>query len=160
MTTPDAPTLASALYDIRAANVADVPLIFELIRELAEFERLAHEVVGTEALLREHLFGDRPTAEVLLGFVRETGEAAGMALFFPNFSTFLTRPGIYLEDLYVARRTAAAGLGKHCCGGLPGWRSHANADDSNGLSSTGTKMPSVFTGSWARVCWTIGASAG
>lgn len=112
MTTPDAPTLASALYDIRAANVADVPLIFELIRELAEFERLAHEVVGTEALLREHLFGDRPTAEVLLGFVRETGEAAGMALFFPNFSTFLTRPGIYLEDLYVRPPHRGRGLGK------------------------------------------------
>ena len=99
-------------YEIRPAVAEDVPLIFMLIRELAEFERLAHEVVGTEALLREHLFGDRPTAEVVLACVRETGEAAGMALFFQNFSTFLTRPGIYLEDLYVRPPHRGRAVGK------------------------------------------------
>lgn len=99
-------------YDIRPATATDVPLILTLIRELAEFERLLHEVTGDEASLREHLFGPRPAAEVLLAFVRRGGEAAGMALFFQNFSTFLTRPGIYLEDLYVRPPHRAQGLGK------------------------------------------------
>lgn len=99
-------------YDIRPATVADVPLILTLIRELAEFERLLHEVTGDEASLREHLFGPRPVAEVLLAFVRDGGEAAGMTLFFQNFSTFLTRPGIYLEDLYVRPPHRGQGLGK------------------------------------------------
>ncbi len=101
-----------APYEIRPATEKDVPLILTLIRELAEFERLAHEVVGNEALLREHLFGDRPTAEVLLAFVPGGEEAAGMALFFQNFSTFLTRPGIYLEDLYVRPAHRGRGLGR------------------------------------------------
>jgi GNAT superfamily N-acetyltransferase len=84
---------------IRAATEADVPLILRFIRELAEYERLAHEVVATEEILRETLFGARRYAEVLIA--EEDGEAAGFALFFHNFSTFLGRPGIYLEDLYV-----------------------------------------------------------
>jgi GNAT superfamily N-acetyltransferase len=112
VTMPDSFISAADLYEIRPAAAADVPLIFRLIRELAEFERLAHEVVGNESLLHEHLFGNRPTAEVLLACVRETGEAAGMALFFQNFSTFLTRPGIYLEDLYVRPPHRGRGVGK------------------------------------------------
>ena len=98
------------LFTIRPAAPADVPLILGLIRELAEFERLAHEVVGDEALLARHLFGPRPAAEVLLAFA---GEApAGFALFFQNFSTFLTRPGIYLEDLFVRPEFRRRGLGR------------------------------------------------
>lgn len=111
MTTPEA-ALSTDIYEIRPATEADVALILTLIRELAEFERLSHEVVGNETLLREHLFGTRPTAEVLLAFVRANGEPAGIALFFQNFSTFLTRPGIYLEDLYVRPPHRGRGLGK------------------------------------------------
>ena len=97
-------------FTIRPATPADVPLILALIRELATFERLAHEVVGTEDLLTQHLFGPRPTAEVLLAFA---GDApAGFALFFQNFSTFLARPGIYLEDLFVRPEFRGAGLGR------------------------------------------------
>ena len=98
-------------FVIRPATEADVPLILALIRELAEFERLLHEVVADETLLREHLFGARPAAEVLLGFEAD-GEPMGFALFFQNFSTFLARPGIYLEDLYVRPDKRGRGLGR------------------------------------------------
>ena len=97
-------------FTIRPATRDDVPLIFTLIRELAEFERLAHEVVGDETLLAEHLFGPRPAAEVLLAFAAEA--PAGFALFFQNFSTFLARPGIYLEDLFVRPEFRRHGLGR------------------------------------------------
>ena len=92
---------------LRVATAADAPVILGLIRELAEYERLAHEVVATEALLRRNLFGDRRVAEVLIA--EDRGEPVGFALFFHNFSTFLGRPGIYLEDLFV--RPAARGRG-------------------------------------------------
>src|SRR3954453_16218914 len=92
---------------IRAARIEDVPTIAELIRALAEYERLSHEVVLDEASLSEHLFGARPFAEVLLG--EEQGAVVGFALFFHNFSTFLAKPGLYLEDLFV--RPAARGRG-------------------------------------------------
>ena len=98
-------------FIIRPATGADVPLILTLIRELAEFERLLHEVVADEALLREQLFGARPAAEVLLGFEAD-GTPMGFALFFQNFSTFLGRPGIYLEDLYVRPAHRGRGLGR------------------------------------------------
>ena len=97
-------------FTIRPAVPADVPLILTLIRELAEFERLAHEVVGTEALLTRHLFGPRPTAEVLLAFA---GDApAGLALFLQNFSTFLARPGLYLEGLFIRPEFGRLGIGR------------------------------------------------
>jgi GNAT superfamily N-acetyltransferase len=95
---------------IRAATREDVPLILGFIRELADYERLSHEVSATEDLLRRSLFGDRPAAEVLLGYLGE--EPAGFALFFHNFSTFLGRPGIYLEDLYVRPGSRGSGLGR------------------------------------------------
>ena len=88
-----------ARAEIRPATEDDVPIILSLIRELAEYERLSHEVVATEGLLRESLFGERRGAEVLLACCK--GAPAGFALFFHSFSTFLGRPGIYLEDLYV-----------------------------------------------------------
>ena len=98
-------------FVIRPATVDDVPLILALIRELAEFERLLHEVVADEAGLRAQLFGARPAAEVLLGFEADS-TPMGFALFFQNFSTFLGRPGIYLEDLYVRPDKRGRGLGR------------------------------------------------
>lgn len=95
---------------VRAASEEDVPLILSFIKELAEYERLSHEVVATEEALREHLFGKHPVAEVVIG---ENGEdPAGFALFFHSFSTFLGRPGIYLEDLYVRPAFRGRGIGR------------------------------------------------
>jgi GNAT superfamily N-acetyltransferase len=95
---------------IRAATRQDVPVIAELIRGLARYERLESEVVMTEELLAEGLFGERPYAEVLLAV--DSGEAVGFALFFHNFSTFVGRPGIYLEDLFVLPEQRRSGIGR------------------------------------------------
>ena len=100
---------------IRAATPDDVSVIAELIRALAEYERLSHEVVLDEEELRAHLFGERPYAEVLLAEDpdRQAGErVAGFALFFHNYSTFLGKPGIYLEDLFVRPGRRGAGHGR------------------------------------------------
>jgi GNAT superfamily N-acetyltransferase len=88
----------------------DVPIILRFIRQLAEYERLSHEVVATESSLREHLFGPQPAAEVLLA--REGAHPVGFALFFTTFSTFVGRPGIWLEDLYVDPAHRRRGIGK------------------------------------------------
>jgi GNAT superfamily N-acetyltransferase len=93
-------------FRIERATEADAPLILRLIRGLAEYEKLAHEVTVTEAGLRETLFGARPAAEVIIAYTGDT--PVGFALFFPNYSTFLGKPGLYLEDLFV----------------LPEWRGH------------------------------------
>jgi len=95
---------------IREAAPRDLPLIAALIRALAEYEKLSHEVRFDEAVLGEKLFGARPYAEVLIGEM--DGEALGFALFFHNFSTFEGRPGIYLEDLFVMPEARGMGLGK------------------------------------------------
>lgn len=95
---------------LRPANVGDVPVILAFIRALAEYEKLLHEVVATEETLRVHLFGPSPRAEVLLAEL--DGLPAGFALFFHNFSTFLSRPGIYLEDLFVLPDYRARGIGR------------------------------------------------
>jgi len=95
---------------VRPARPDDLPAIVGLIRELAEFEQLAHLVVVTPESLRPHLFGSRPAAEAV---VAETGGViVAFALFFTNFSTFLGRPGLYLEDLYVQPAHRGTGLGK------------------------------------------------
>ena len=96
--------------EIRTSTEADVPLILSLIKELAEYERLTHEVSATEDLLRESLFGERQVAEALLGY--HEGDPAGFALFFHNCSTFLGRLGIYLEDLYVKPELRGRGVGR------------------------------------------------
>jgi GNAT superfamily N-acetyltransferase len=95
---------------IRPATVEDVSLILSFINELAEYERLSHEIVATEDILRESLFGERRAAEVVIG--QQGDDPAGFALFFHTFSTFLGRPGIYLEDLYVKPEFRGMGIGR------------------------------------------------
>src|SRR5579863_7485654 len=95
---------------IRAATAADVSLILGFIRELAEYEKLSHEVVATEADIHASLFGPKPVAECVLAELH--GQPVGFALFFHNFSTFLGRPGIYLEDLFVRPYARCKGVGK------------------------------------------------
>jgi GNAT superfamily N-acetyltransferase len=95
---------------IRSATREDLPLIMQLIRDLAEYEKLLDQVRFDEETLAGHLFGPRPMAEVIVGEV--DGQPQGFALFFHNFSTFEGRPGIYLEDLYVRPQARGAGLGK------------------------------------------------
>lgn len=95
---------------IRPATSDDVPTIARLIRALAEYERLADQVVLDEEHLREHLFGPRPFAEVLLA--EDDGSVVGFALFFHNYSTFQGKPGIYLEDLFVVPEKRGGGHGK------------------------------------------------
>jgi len=102
--------LPADTIEIRPATEADVPLLLALIKDLAAYERLSDEVVATEAVLRDSLFGERPYAEVLLGYCN--GSAVGYALFFFNFSTFLGRPGIFLEDIYVQTAFQGKGIGK------------------------------------------------
>ncbi|MGI8648998.1 MAG: GNAT family N-acetyltransferase [Rubrobacter sp.] len=95
---------------IRFATEADVPLVLDFVKRLADYEKLSHEVVATEEGLRETLFGERRYAEVLLGYA--DGEAVAFALFFHNYSTFLGKPGIYLEDLFVLPEHRGTGYGK------------------------------------------------
>jgi GNAT superfamily N-acetyltransferase len=95
---------------IEPATPAEIPRLLDFIRELAEYEKLADRVVATEADLQRWMFGDRPVAEAVIA--RLDGEAVGFALFFPVFSTFLGRPGIYLEDLFVRESARGQGIGR------------------------------------------------
>jgi GNAT superfamily N-acetyltransferase len=97
---------------IRPATPADVPLVFQFIRDIAEYEKLSHEVVGSEELLAASLFptGHAPAVHCQLAFWDD--RPAGFALYFFNFSTFLTRPGLYLEDLFVKPELRGRGIGK------------------------------------------------
>lgn len=100
----------TARLRIRFAETGDAALILEFIEGLADYEKLAHEVVADEDRLRRTLFGDRPAAEVLIADFDE--KPAGFALFFHNYSTFLARPGLYLEDLYVKPELRGHGIGR------------------------------------------------
>lgn len=95
---------------IRTAGPEDTPIIIGFIKELALYEKLENEVVTTEDLLNESLFGEKPFAEVILAEIN--GESVGFALFFFNFSTFLGQPGLYIEDLYVKPEFRSRGIGK------------------------------------------------
>lgn len=101
---------------ITPAQAADVPLILEFINELADYEKLNDEVVATASSLQRALFGPQPSAEALIA--RIDGSACGFALFFHNFSTFLGKHGLYLEDLFVRPAFRGAGVGKALLGHL------------------------------------------
>lgn len=102
--------MKSTNFNIRQATERDVPLILSFIRQLAEYERLSHEAVMTEETLRQSLFGSRRAAEVLLGYLGD--EPVAFAVFFHNFSTFLGRSGLYLEDLFVIPEMRGRGFGR------------------------------------------------
>jgi GNAT superfamily N-acetyltransferase len=97
-------------FRIESARERDVPLILRLIKGLAEYEKLAHEVVATEERLRQSLFGPHPSAEVVIAYVGD--EAVGFALFFHTYSTFLAQRGLYLEDLFVLPEWRGRGAGR------------------------------------------------
>jgi GNAT superfamily N-acetyltransferase len=97
-------------FEIRPASEADVPVIYSFIKKLAAYEKLTHEVVATEMLLRETLFGSLRTAEVAIGYCEE--KPVGFVLFFHNYSTFLGRPGLYIEDLFVDEAYRRRGFGR------------------------------------------------
>ena len=103
---------SSALHVIRPAREADLGAIVAMIAELAEFEHLSHLVEVSVDKLRPHLFGARPAAEALVAESAVDGELHAFALYFHNFSTFLAKPGLYLEDLYVKPAARGAGLGR------------------------------------------------
>jgi len=100
----------TAPFRLEPATEKDVALILHLIKELAAYEQLAHEVIATEDQMREALFGPRPAAEVVIAYAGD--EPAGFAMFFQTFSTFVGRPGMYLEDLFVIPRWRRRGLGR------------------------------------------------
>jgi GNAT superfamily N-acetyltransferase len=95
---------------LRFAEPADCSVLFDLIQQLAEYEKLSHAVTGNVMALKEHLFGSPRYIEAILA--EYAGQAVGFALFFPNYSTFLTKPGIYLEDLFVLPEYRRQGIGK------------------------------------------------
>ncbi len=97
-------------FVIKKARMEDTALILQFIHKLADYERLSHEVVATDNDIREHLFGEKPVAEVIIGYYQD--QPVGFALFFHNFSTFLGKPGIYLEDLFVLEEHRGRGYGK------------------------------------------------
>jgi len=97
-------------FKLKHAEVDDVPIILDLIKGIAQYERLSHEVVTTEELLVTNLFGEKKFAEVVLAY--EDNVPVGFALFFHNFSTFTGRPGLYLEDLFVYEKYRGKGYGK------------------------------------------------
>ena len=99
-----------AKIEIKPATETDVPLILSLIKDLAAYEKLSHEVVATKSILRESLFGEKPYAEVAIGHYDSI--PAGYVLFFHNFSTFTGRPGIYIEDIFVKEAYRGKGIGK------------------------------------------------
>jgi GNAT superfamily N-acetyltransferase len=141
---------------IVAAQIGDVPEIFKFISELAAFEKLEHEMVATEDALRESLFGPKRFAEVLF-LEEDNGWRAGFALFFHNYSTFLAKPGIYLEDLFIRPAARGRGYGKALlvhlaqlavargCGRLEWWVLDWNQNALEFYKSVGAQSMSEWT---------------
>lgn len=141
--------------EIRKASKEDVPLILKMIKDLAEYEKLLHEVTATQEILMETLFGDTPRAEVVLGYFNE--KPVAFALYFYNFSTFLGKPGIYLEDLYVVPSARGKGFGKNMlaylaklavakdCGRLEWWVLDWNKSAIGFYESIGAKAMDEWT---------------
>jgi GNAT superfamily N-acetyltransferase len=102
--------MSTGPFRIEPATERDLSLILRFVKELAAYEKLAHEVTATEEILRRSLFGSRPVAEVVIGYA--DAEPAGFAVYFQTFSTFLGLPGIYLEDVYVSPAFRSLGLGR------------------------------------------------
>lgn len=140
---------------IRAALPADVPLILTFIRELAEYEKLLDEVSATEDLLKHTLFGQNPKAEVIIA--EDDSNPIGFALFFHNYSTFLGKPGIYLEDLFVRPQYRGKGVGKQLlqylarlalernCGRLEWWVLDWNSEAIDFYQRIGAKAMDEWT---------------
>ena len=121
-------------FSLRKAEIQDVSLILNFIRKLADYEKLLHQVVATEKDLEKHLFGQEKVAEVVLGYEGE--KPVGFALFFHNFSTFLGKPGIYLEDLFVIEEYRGKGYGKNLTD-LPGKAGHGAGVWQTGVGGSG-----------------------
>jgi GNAT superfamily N-acetyltransferase len=140
---------------IKSATVDDIPLILQFIKELAEYEKLAHEVVATEEGLQKALFGERAHAEVIIAHYQNT--PIGFVLFFHNFSTFLGKPGIYLEDLYIRPEFRGKGFGRNLlvylaklakernCGRLEWWVLNWNKPAINFYQSLGARAMDEWT---------------
>ena len=111
-------------FQIRAATENDAATILALIKDLAQYEKLSHEVAATEDDIRQSLFGDRPVAEALIGELEDV--PISFALFFYNFSTFLGKPGIYLEDLYVKSDYRGNGFGRKMLAHIAGLAKERN----------------------------------
>lgn len=143
------------MFEIKPATINDVPLILKFIKELAEYEKLLHEVVATEEVLKESLFGKRPHAEVVIGYLDK--QPISFALFFHNFSTFLGKPGIYLEDLFVKPEVRGQRIGqkmlaylaklakKRNCGRLEWWVLDWNESAINFYKRIGAKPMDEWT---------------
>jgi len=129
------------MLSLRPGTRSDVPLILRLVRELATYERAPGAVVATEADFLRDGFGDTPRFHVLLG--EWNGEPAGFALYFYNWSTWLGRPGLYLEDLFVLPRHRGNGIGRRSSASLPGSPSAKDAGGSSGRCWTGTSRRSA-----------------
>jgi GNAT superfamily N-acetyltransferase len=97
-------------FEIRPATETDAPVILSFVKQLAKYEKLSHEVVASEASIRETLFGTRRVAEVAIGYFNE--KPVGFVLFFHNYSTFLGQPGLYIEDLFVDENYRRRGFGR------------------------------------------------
>jgi GNAT superfamily N-acetyltransferase len=140
-------------FTINSACKPDVPILLAMIRELAEFERLAHELEVTADSLRAALFGESPVAAALLA--RVDGNAAGYAVYYHTFSTFVGRPGIFLDDIYVRLEFRKRGIAR-CSKPSPKSALSAVADVSSGLLCVGMKTPCVSIAASARRSWTNG----
>jgi len=104
--------MSQAQFTIRPATIADIPAIFSLILALADYEKLSDQVTGNSETLQEDMFGAKPCIEAIVAEIEPNQQIVGFALFFTNYSTFLTRRGIYLEDLFVLSTYRGMGIGK------------------------------------------------